>query len=81
MKPLVNVTRQDDELRAIEVELKTVNDKLARSDRDVDSLRNLVDTLTMEKSKLNEQLISEQDMLNEAEEVSYVLSVGRSVAG
>ena len=56
MKPLLNVTRQDDELR------------------------NLVDTLTMEKSKLNEQLTSEQDMLNEAEEVSTGLSVGRSVA-
>ena len=69
MKPLLNVTRQDDELRAVENDLRAAQDKMQKCERDTEQLQGLVDKLTAEKNELTKQLATEQDASAEAEEV------------
>ena len=70
VKPLLNVTRQEDEMEAKDTELRKVKDKLTKSEDDYSDLERKYQQILEEKSILAEQLQAEAELSAEAEEVS-----------
>ena len=69
VKPLLQVTNNEEKLNAKENELKAVTDKFEKTKHDLEELEKVQKTLAEEKTALFEQLQAEQEACAEAEEV------------
>ena len=69
VKPLLNVTRQEEELHQREDELKNVMDKLEKTETDYTDLEKKHSQIVEEKAILAEQLEAEREACQEAEEM------------
>ena len=69
MKPLLNVTRQEDEIREKEKELKDIVSRMEKSEHDLKELQRAHQQILTEKSSLTEQLQQEVENSAELEEV------------
>ncbi|XP_071402203.1 myosin-10 [Centroberyx affinis] len=69
VKPLLQVTRQDEEIQAREAELQKAKDKLGRVELDFTELDRKHTQLLEEKSVLADQLQAEAELFAEAEEM------------
>ncbi|KAF7238787.1 Myosin-10 [Varanus komodoensis] len=74
VKPLLQVTRQDDVLQAKAVELQKVQEKHTKTQMDLKELENKYQQLLEEKAILAEQLQAETELFAEAEEMRARLS-------
>jgi len=68
VKPLLNVTRQEDELRDKEMEFKKLKDAAERTEASHKEMAAIHDKLVEEKNILAEQLAAETELCQEAEE-------------
>ncbi|XP_047455910.1 myosin-10 isoform X6 [Mugil cephalus] len=69
VKPLLQVTRQDEEIQVREAELQKAKDKLTRVEQDFSELDRKHAQLIEEKSVLADQLQAEAELFAEAEEM------------
>ncbi|XP_045899993.1 myosin-10 isoform X1 [Micropterus dolomieu] len=69
VKPLLQVTRQDEEIQVREAQLQKVKDKLTRVEQDYTELDRKHAQLMEEKSVLADQLQAEAELFAEAEEM------------
>ncbi|XP_070583654.1 myosin-10-like isoform X3 [Erythrolamprus reginae] len=69
VKPLLQVTRQDEVMQAKAVELQKVQEKHTKTQLDLKELENKYQQLSEEKSILAEQLQAETELFAEAEEM------------
>ncbi|XP_041843455.1 myosin-10 isoform X4 [Melanotaenia boesemani] len=69
VKPLLQVTRQDEEIQVREAELQKAKDKLTRAEQDYTELDRKHVQLLEEKSVLADQLQAEAELFAEAEEM------------
>ncbi|XP_053183892.1 myosin-10 isoform X2 [Scomber japonicus] len=69
VKPLLQVTRQDEEIQVREAELQKANDKLTRVEQDFNELDKKHIQLLEEKAVLADQLQAEAELFAEAEEM------------
>uniref|UniRef100_A0AAV2MCR1 Myosin-10-like n=1 Tax=Knipowitschia caucasica TaxID=637954 RepID=A0AAV2MCR1_KNICA len=69
VKPLLQVTRQDEEIQVRETELQKAKDKLTRAEQDYNELDQKHIQLMEEKSLLADQLQAEAELFAEAEEM------------
>uniref|UniRef100_A0A8D0DGU8 Myosin heavy chain 14 n=1 Tax=Salvator merianae TaxID=96440 RepID=A0A8D0DGU8_SALMN len=69
VKPLLQVTRQDEVMQAKAVELQKVQEKHMKSQMDLKELENKYQQLSEEKAILAEQLQAETELFAEAEEM------------
>ncbi|XP_076010942.1 uncharacterized protein myh14 isoform X2 [Genypterus blacodes] len=69
VKPLLQVTRQDEEIQARESELQKAKDKLTRAEQDYTDLDKKHCQLVEEKAVLADQLQAEAELFAEAEEI------------
>ncbi|XP_042130245.1 myosin-14 isoform X1 [Peromyscus maniculatus bairdii] len=74
VKPLLQVTRQDEVLQARAQELQKVQELQQQSAREVEELQSRVVQLEEERSRLAEQLRAEAELCSEAEETRARLS-------
>ncbi|XP_051776097.1 myosin-10 isoform X3 [Erpetoichthys calabaricus] len=74
VKPLLQVTRQDEEIHAKEIELQKVRDRHVKVELDFKDLERKHQQLIEEKSILAEQLQAETELFAEAEEMRARLS-------
>ncbi|XP_039596967.1 myosin-10 isoform X3 [Polypterus senegalus] len=74
VKPLLQVTRQDEEIHAKELELQKVRDRQVKVELDFKDLERKHQQLIEEKSILAEQLQAETELFAEAEEMRARLS-------
>ncbi|XP_065181021.1 myosin-10-like isoform X2 [Sycon ciliatum] len=74
VKPLLQVTRQEEELEKSQRELSQLQEKQLKSEQQLSDLQSRIDAASAEKNTLSEQLTMEQDMLMEAEEARNQLS-------
>lgn len=71
MKPLLEVTNNDEKIREKEDELKKVNDRFVQAESDLKELNGRHAQMLEDKNMLQDQLQAETELCNEAEEVSY----------
>ncbi|XP_030013824.1 myosin-10 isoform X5 [Sphaeramia orbicularis] len=69
VKPLLQVTRQDEEIQIREAELQKARDKLSRAEQDYNELDQKHAQLLEEKAVLADQLQAEAELFAEAEEM------------
>ncbi|XP_072316167.1 uncharacterized protein myh14 isoform X3 [Eucyclogobius newberryi] len=69
VKPLLQVTRQDEEIQVRETELQKAKDKLTRAELDYTELDQKHAQLIEEKAVLADQLLAEAELFAEAEEM------------
>ncbi|KAK7147744.1 hypothetical protein R3I94_010310 [Phoxinus phoxinus] len=69
VKPLLQVTRQDEEIQAREAQLQKAKDKLSKLELDFTELDKKNQQLLEEKSVLTDQLQAEAELFAEAEEI------------
>uniref|UniRef100_A0A3P9KFX2 Myosin, heavy chain 14, non-muscle n=1 Tax=Oryzias latipes TaxID=8090 RepID=A0A3P9KFX2_ORYLA len=69
VKPLLQVTRQDEEIQVREAELQKAKDKLTRAEQDYSELDKKHAQLLEEKAVLADQLQAEAELFAEAEEL------------
>ncbi|XP_058602225.1 myosin-10 isoform X8 [Onychostoma macrolepis] len=69
VKPLLQVTRQDEEIQAREAQLQKAKDKLTKLELDFSELDRKNQQLMEEKSVLTDQLQAEAELFAEAEEI------------
>ncbi|XP_063055270.1 myosin-10 isoform X2 [Engraulis encrasicolus] len=69
VKPLLQVTRQDEEIQVREAELQKAKDKLVKVETDYTDLERKHQQLQEEKSVLTDQLQAEAELFAEAEEI------------
>ncbi|XP_048008009.1 myosin-10 isoform X8 [Megalobrama amblycephala] len=69
VKPLLQVTRQDEEIQAREAQLQKAKDKLSKLELDFSELDKKNQQLMEEKSVLTDQLQAEAELFAEAEEM------------
>ncbi|XP_067305196.1 myosin-10 isoform X4 [Pseudorasbora parva] len=69
VKPLLQVTRQDEEIQAREAQLQKAKDKLSKLELDFTELDKKNQQLMEEKSVLTDQLQAEAELFAEAEEI------------
>lgn len=69
MKPLLQVTNNEEKLNAKEEELKKVADRFEKQKEEIQEMENKYTQLMEEKSILQEQLQAETEISAEAEEV------------
>uniref|UniRef100_A0A3B4ZDW6 Myosin-10-like n=1 Tax=Stegastes partitus TaxID=144197 RepID=A0A3B4ZDW6_9TELE len=69
VKPLLQVTRQDEEIQVREAELQKAKDKLTRAEQDFSDLDRKHAQLIEEKAVLADQLQAEAELFAEAEEM------------
>ncbi|KAM5152351.1 myosin-11 isoform 3-T3 [Mantella aurantiaca] len=69
VKPLLQVTRQEEEMQAKEDELKSVNERYHRTEIELKELQMKHVQITEEKNVLQEQLQAETELYAEAEEM------------
>ena len=69
VKPLLQVTNNEDKLNAKEEELRRILDRYEKQNSDVDDLGRKQQQLMEEKNILSEQLQAETELCAEAEEV------------
>uniref|UniRef100_A0A3B3SL12 Myosin, heavy chain 14, non-muscle n=1 Tax=Paramormyrops kingsleyae TaxID=1676925 RepID=A0A3B3SL12_9TELE len=69
VKPLLQVTRQDEEIQAKEAELQKAKDKLSKVEQDFGDLERKHQQLIEEKAVLADQLQAEAELFAEAEEM------------
>ncbi|RXN24563.1 myosin-10-like isoform X6 [Labeo rohita] len=69
VKPLLQVTRQDEEIQAREAQLQKAKDKLSKLELDFSELDRKNQQLMEEKSVLTDQLQAEAELFAEAEEM------------
>uniref|UniRef100_A0AAY5L6S6 Myosin, heavy chain 14, non-muscle n=1 Tax=Esox lucius TaxID=8010 RepID=A0AAY5L6S6_ESOLU len=69
VKPLLQVTRQDEEIQVREAELKNAKDNLSRVEQDYNELEKKHAQLMEEKAVLTDQLQAEAELFAEAEEM------------
>ncbi|XP_036395372.1 myosin-10 isoform X1 [Megalops cyprinoides] len=69
VKPLLQVTRQDEEIQAREAELQKAKDKLTKVEQDFNELERKHQQLVEEKAVLTDQLQAEAELFAEAEEM------------
>ncbi|XP_038049034.1 myosin-10-like isoform X2 [Patiria miniata] len=74
VKPLLNVTRQEDEMEAKDTELRKVKDKLGKFEGDYSDLERKFQQIVEEKSILADQLQAEAEISAEAEEMRAKLA-------
>ncbi|XP_033630199.1 myosin-10-like isoform X2 [Asterias rubens] len=74
VKPLLNVTRQEDEMEAKDTELRKVKDKLTKYEDDYSDMERKYQQILEEKSILAEQLQAEAELSAEAEEMRSKLA-------
>ena len=72
MKPLLNVTNQEEQLNVKEEELKRVSEKFDKQKNEITEMEQKQMQLQEEKNILSEQLQAESELCAEAEEVSFV---------
>uniref|UniRef100_A0A671NXT0 Myosin-10-like n=1 Tax=Sinocyclocheilus anshuiensis TaxID=1608454 RepID=A0A671NXT0_9TELE len=69
VKPLLQVTRQDEEIQAREAQIQKAKDKLSKLEHDFSELDKKKQQLMEEKSVLTDQLQAEAELFAEAEEM------------
>ncbi|XP_041961856.1 myosin-10 isoform X3 [Alosa sapidissima] len=69
VKPLLQVTRQDEEIQVREAELQKAKDKLTKAETDFTDLERKHQQLVEEKAVLTDQLQAEAELFAEAEEI------------
>uniref|UniRef100_A0A673FZJ7 Myosin-10-like n=1 Tax=Sinocyclocheilus rhinocerous TaxID=307959 RepID=A0A673FZJ7_9TELE len=69
VKPLLQVTRQDEEIQAREAQIQKAKDKLSKLEHDFSELDRKNQQLMEEKSVLTDQLQAEAELFAEAEEM------------
>ncbi|KAK1795182.1 hypothetical protein P4O66_010359, partial [Electrophorus voltai] len=69
VKPLLQVTRQDEEIQAREAELQKAKDSLSKVEHDYNELERKHQQLLEEKAVLTDQLQAEAELFAEAEEM------------
>ncbi|KAG7469407.1 hypothetical protein MATL_G00128550 [Megalops atlanticus] len=69
VKPLLQVTRQDEEIQVREAELQKAKDKLTKVEQDFNELERKHQQLVEEKAVLTDQLQAEAELFAEAEEM------------
>ncbi|MFT7815879.1 myosin-10-like isoform X3 [Arapaima gigas] len=69
VKPLLQVTRQDEEIQAKEAELQKAKDSLSKVEQDFNELERKHQQLLEEKAVLTDQLQAEAELFAEAEEM------------
>ncbi|XP_031431549.1 myosin-10 isoform X3 [Clupea harengus] len=69
VKPLLQVTRQDEEIQVREAELQKAKDNLTKAETDFTELERKHQQLMEEKSVLTDQLQAEAELFAEAEEI------------
>ncbi|XP_069503219.1 myosin-11 isoform X2 [Ambystoma mexicanum] len=74
VKPLLQVTRQEEELQAKEDELKMIAERQQKADSELKELQQKHTQLSEEKNLLQEQLQAETELYAEAEELRIRLS-------
>ncbi|XP_078519312.1 myosin-11 isoform X2 [Lissotriton helveticus] len=74
VKPLLQVTRQEEELQAKEDELKAIAERQQKADSELKELQQKHSQLAEEKNLLQEQLQAETELYAEAEELRIRLS-------
>ena len=75
VKPLLNVTRQEDEMEAKAMELQKTKAKLGKVETNYSDLERKFQAVVEEKSILAEQLQAETELSAEAEEVGILSSL------
>jgi myosin protein heavy chain len=73
VKPLLQVTNTEEQMKAKETELKAVNDKFEKQKTEYEELEKVHKSLAEEKAALFVQLQTEQEACAEAEEVCFML--------
>lgn len=74
VKPLLQVTKQEEKLNAKEDELKQVRERMDKAEQDVNELEKKLIQVSEEKNMLTEQLQAETELCAEAEEMRMRLS-------
>eukprot|EP00057_Strongylocentrotus_purpuratus_P011170 XP_011665644.1 PREDICTED: myosin-10 [Strongylocentrotus purpuratus] len=77
VKPLLNVTRQEDEMQQREDELRKIRDKLDTTEHDYTEMERKLEQCSQEKSILVEQLQAEAELSQEAEEMRIKLAANK----
>ncbi|XP_065898509.1 myosin-9-like [Dysidea avara] len=78
VKPLLQVTNQEEERRQMETEIKRLNDRYEKLQTDHDEMKNKNEQLNQEQVALQEELAEEKFMSQEAEEMRNLLSAKKA---